>query len=614
MKKILPAFFIFLLSLLLSLVLPGFIAPAQASDKDRQTHADIVLVNGSVYTMDASRRWVQAVAISNGRIVFAGTDQDAVKYAGPLSNVVNLQGKMVLPGFIDSHVHPIEGAIEEAGCYLANYESAESIKNAIGEYAKEHEKDEWVIGSGWGLPVFGPSGPRKEDLDQVVKDRPAYIVAQDGHSVWVNSKALELAGITSFTPDPPGGRIERVPGSKEPSGTLRESASNLFEKLLPKPDPEEYRQAALDVQKKFNALGITGVQDACVEEPALKAYAALDDSNLLTMRVSASMMLHADQGEAQIQTFKEWTNKYDGEDLRARSVKIFADGVIESKTAALLEPYLSAEQGDKNKDKARTEETRTEETRTEETRTEETRTEAEKTTDNGILEFSPALFKWYVTKLDGEGFQIHVHAIGDRAVRTALDSFATAKKLNGKSDKRHHIAHLELIDKADIDRFRELSVAANFQAFWAYRDKYITELTEPILGPERTGRLYPIASLFKSGALVVGGSDWTVTTANPLDAIQVAVTRAALNENADKAFIPEERVSLPEILSAYTINGAYLGHWERETGSLEVGKSADLIVLDKNLFAIRASDIHKCKVLWTLFKGRSVYKDPNFEI
>lgn len=571
MRAILIVFF-----MCLSVVINA--VPAQCAG-DAQTHADIVLVNGAIYTMDATRHWAQAIAVSNGRIVFVGTDQDAVKYAGPLTNTINLRGKMVLPAFIDSHIHPIDGAIEEAGCYLGNFETLDSVKKAIQEYAKEHPNEKWIIGSGWALPIFGKKGPEAKLLDELVPDRPAFMVAQDGHSAWVNSKALEAAGISSFTPDPAGGRIERNEGSKDPSGCLRETAIELVAKLTPKPDAEQYREAALRVQKKLNALGIAGVQDACVKEEELKAYASLDDSNLLSMRVSAAMMLNVDKGEAQINTFKEWRDKYDGDLLRARSVKIFTDGVVESKTAALLEPYTG---GDAN--------------------------------DLGILEITPPLFKWYAAKLDAAGFQIHVHAIGDRAVRVALDGLETAQRINGKSDKRHHIAHLELIDEKDINRFRELNIAANFQSFWAFRDKYVSDLTEPILGPARSNRLYPIKSIFKTGALVVGGSDWTVTTANPLEAIQVAVTRCGLNEGQDKVFMPEERVTLPEILAAYTINGAYLGHWEKDTGSLEAGKSADLIVLDKNLFDIPLNEIHKTKVLWTIFRGRAVYRDQSFEL
>jgi predicted amidohydrolase YtcJ len=567
------AFLAFLSSVLLT-------APAPAADQ--QTHADIVLLNGAVYTMDAPRRWAQAVAISNGRITFVGTDQDAVKYAGPLTNVVNLKGKMVLPGFVDSHIHPIHSALDQSDCCLNDCESAECIKKTISEFVKEHPKDarhEWVIGSGWQLTAFSPQGPDKKLLDELVSDRPAYFTSQDGHSAWVNSKALSLAQVTAFTPDPKGGRIERVDGSREPAGTLREAAVDLVSHLVPSPSADERREAALNIQKKLNAVGIIGVQEACAEEPELKAYASLDDANLLTMRVSAAMAVDADKGEKQLATLKEWSKKYDGNLLRVKAAKIFADGVMETKTAAMLEPYLGGEKG-----------------------------------DCGTLNFAPNLFKWYACKLDAAGLQIHVHAIGDRAVRATLDAIETAEKINGRSDRRHHIAHLELIDSKDINRFRELNVAANFQSFWSFRDKYVAEMTESILGPERSKHLYPVGELFKSGAVVVGGSDWSVSTYDPLAAIQVAVTRRGLTDTGDQFLLPGVPASLPEILSAYTINGAWLGHWDRESGSLETGKSADLIVLDKNLFSLPPTEIHQAKVLWTLFRGRAVYRDPNFEI
>lgn len=542
-----------------------------------QSHADIVMVNGAIYTMDAGRRWAQAIAISNGRIVMVGSDQEATKYAGSLTKVVNLNGKMVLPGFIDSHIHPIQGALEEEACYLGDFEKEESIDKAIKEYAETHKSEEWILGSGWSLPIYGKNGPTKSTLDKLVPDRPAFFISQDGHSAWANSKALEKAGITSFSPDPQNGRIEREADGRTPSGTLREGAVDLISKIAPKPTEEQVRQAALEVQKKLNKLGIVAVQDASVDESELKTYAALDDANLLTMRVSACMTLHPENGTKQIETLKEWRNKYDGDLLTARSVKIFSDGVVESKTAAMLEPYTG---GDSK--------------------------------DLGILNYTPAQLKWFATKLDAAGFQIHTHAIGDRAVRCSLDALETAQKINGKTNKLHHIAHLEIVHPDDINRFRQLNVVANFQPYWAYSDKYVTDLTVPILGEARMKQLYPIKSVFRSGAFVVAGSDWTVTTANPLDAIQVAVTRCGLDETPDKVFIPEERVSLPEILSAYTINGAYLGHWDKEIGSLEPGKSADVIVLDKNLFEIPPAEIHKTKVLWTLFKGREVYRDPDF--
>jgi hypothetical protein len=278
----------------------------------------------------------------------------------------------------------------------------------------------------------------------------------------------------------------------------------------------------------------------------------------------------------QIPRLIELRKKYQGRRLRANTVKIFADGVIEAHTAALLEPYL--DQPD----------------------------------NRGKANWEPDAFNQLVTALDREGFQIHVHAIGDRAIRLALDAFEAARAANGSRDSRHHIAHLELIHPQDWPRFRRLGVIANFQPLWAWADPYITQLTEPILGPERSRWLYPIASLVKTGALMVGGSDWSVSSMNPLDAMQVAITRRGLTDAAGPAWIPEERVDLPTMIAGYTINGAYVNFQETETGSIEVGKAADLIVLDRNLFEIPAPEIHRVKVLLTRLAGKEVFRDPTF--
>lgn len=558
-----------------SFILPG----AEAARANDQTHADLVLTNAAIYTVDGSRRWAQAIAVANGKIVYVGTPRGVEPFTGPLTNIFDLEGKLVLPGFCDSHVHPISSTLEEAECSLIGCESKDDIYKVIDTYVKEHPDKKWICGSGWELPFFQDAAPRKEDLDRLVPDRPAFFSSADGHSAWVNSKALELAGIDKSTPDPQSGRIEHDPINHEPAGTLRESAISMVSKLLPEVTADQYREAAFAAQKKLNSLGIIAVQEADANEKILQAYSSLDSSNLLTMRVRAALYVDPAKGVEQIVALKALRDKFSGNLLQPVAVKIFADGVIEAKTAAILEPYIEAD-GQKS--------------------------------NVGLLNLSPDLFKQLVTKLEREKFQVHVHAIGDRAVRASLDAFADARKNNGINDLRHHIAHLELIHPDDVSRFRDLNVTANFQPFWAYCDKYMSELTEPILGRERMKRVYPMRSVYKSGAVLVAGSDWSVTSLNPLDAIQVAITRCGLNEPASKVFLPEERLSLPEIIAAYTINGAYLMHNENETGSLEVGKSADLIILDKNIFTIPPSEIHKTKVLMTVFRGREVYRHPAF--
>jgi hypothetical protein len=394
--------------------------------------------------------------------------------------------------------------------------------------------------------------------------------------VWVNTRALQQAGITKDTPNPPNGRIERNPNTGEPTGTLREDAKDLVAKYLPEYSTEIYLaglRRSLEIASRF---GITSLQEASADEKILQAYAELDRRAELTARVVTAMYVDPAQGVAQIPRLIEWRKKYQGERLRANAVKIFADGVIEARTAAVLEPYL------------------------------------DKPGDRGKANLEPAAFNELVTALDREGFQVHVHAIGDRAIRMALDAFESARNANGSRDSRHHIAHIQLFHPQDIPRFRRLGVIANFQPLWAYADEYITDLTEPALGPQRSRWLYPIASMIKTGAVVACGSDWSVSSMNPLDAMQVAITRRGLEDGPGPAWIPEEIVDLPAMMAGYTINGAYVNFEEHETGSIEAGKAADLIVLDRNLFEIPAHEIHRAKVLLTLLEGKEVFRDPSF--
>ncbi len=551
-----------------------------AARATEQTHADLIIDNAFIYTMDGARSIAQCMAIANGKIAFVGSNADAAPFAGPMTRIVDMSGKMILPGFHDSHAHPATGYLEQQGCDLAELQTKEQILKTVATYVKDHPDITWVTGGGWSLPIFPDASPQKEELDKVVPDKPACLISQDGHSAWLNSKALEAAKITAQTADPVNGKIERQNGNREPSGTLRESAIKLVKDVAPTPTEADYRNAVLEVQKEFNKYGIVAVQDAGADETMLKAYASLDDSNLLTMRVHASMIVEPGDADPRIAELKRWRDKYDGKTLRVNSVKLWCDGVIETETAALLEPYLSEKKTERN---------------------------------TGMLNFPQEVLNAVIARLDAEGFQIHIHAIGDAAVRASLNGHAYAQTNNGWRDRRHHIAHLELIHPDDFNRFRDMNIIANYQPFWAYRDKYITEQTEPKLGPVRSRRLYQIASMIRSGAVVVAGSDWNVTTQNPLDAIQVAVTRCALDAAPGTVFMPEEKTTLPEILACYTINGAYLSKTEKETGSIEVGKSADIVVLDRNLFTVPFNQIHKAKVLLTLFRGREVYRAPTYE-
>jgi predicted amidohydrolase YtcJ len=538
--------------------------------------ADLVFRNGAVYTLDAARTWAEAVAVSGGRIVYVGADRGVADWIGPQTVVVNLQGKMLLPSFHDSHVHPVSSGVELDQCQLGNLETAEQILEALRRYAEQNPQKSWIRGTGWQLPAFADANPHKSLLDKVVADRPVFLTAADGHSAWVNSRALEVAKITKDTPDPKGGRIERDPKTGEPTGTLREAAIGLVARHLPAYTPADYLNGLRHALAMANRFGITSLQDAAVGDAELNAYAELDRRGELTARVVAAIYVEPAKGVSQIPRLIEMRKKYQSRRLRATAAKIFADGVIESRTAALLEPYLGTNG------------------------------------DRGKANVEPEVFNPLVAALDREGFQVHVHAIGDRAIRNALDAFEFARSQNGSRDSRHHIAHIELFNPADIPRFRRLGVVANFQPLWAFADPYIVKLTIPALGPERSRWLYPIRSVAATGAVVACGSDWSVTSMNPIYAMQVAVTRRGLDADAGPVWIPEETIDLAQALAGYTINGAYVNFEEAETGSIEVGKAADLIVVDRNLFEIPAREIHRAKVLLTLLEGKTVYRDASF--
>ncbi|MEN3335490.1 MAG: hypothetical protein V7641_4855 [Blastocatellia bacterium] len=561
---------------LLAIIFLVSVPPVIPAQKAARQTADLVFRNGVVYTLDTARSWAEAVAVSRGRIVYVGADRGARSWIGPRTVVVDLQGKMLLPSFHDSHVHPVSGGIELDECQLSEMATEAEIVEAVRRYAEQNPQKPWIRGTGWQLPLFADANPHKSLLDKVVPDRPVFLAAADGHSAWVNSRALEVAKITKDTPDPRPGRIERDPQTGEPTGTLREDAMRLVAEHLPQYTPVDYLKGLRRALEMANRFGITSLQDAAVTEAELNAYAELDRRGELTARVVAALHVVPSKGVSQIPRLIALRRKYQGRRLRANATKIFADGVIEARTAALLEPYLGTNG------------------------------------ERGKANVEPDAFNPLVAALDREGFQVHVHAIGDRAIRNALDAFEFARARNGSRDARHHIAHIELFSPQDIPRFRRLGVIANFQPLWAYADTYITKLTIPVLGPERSRWLYPIHSLAATGAVIACGSDWSVTSMNPLDAIQVAITRRGLDAGQGAAWIPEETVDLAEMLAGYTINGAYVNFEETETGSIEVGKAADLIVLNRNLFEIPAHEIHQAKVLLTLLEGREVYRDAGF--
>jgi predicted amidohydrolase YtcJ len=551
--------------------------------------ADLVFRGGAVYTVDLPRTWAQAVAVKGGRIVSVGTDQSVADLIGPKTEVHDLHGRMLLPGFQDAHVHPPSGGLEMLECNLNEAYTREGYERIVADYASEHPDVEWIRGGGWSMDSFPGGTPTKEVLDRIVPDRPVYLPNRDGHGAWVNSRAMELAGITRETPDPPDGRIERDDAG-EPSGTLHEGAMDLVENVMPPVTEAEWEEGLRVAQQYLHSLGITAWQDAIVGGPydTLDAYTTMASRDALTARVIGSLWWDRHRGEEQIDELVAKRERSSVGRFRATTVKIMQDGVIENFMAGVLEPYLGSD--------------------------------GTPTSNRGMSLVDPELLKASVTGLDAEGFQVHIHAIGERAVRETLDALEAARHSNGANDHRHHIAHIQVVHPDDIPRFHGLEVVANAQPLWAALDGQMVDLTIPFLGPERSGWQYPFATLVRSGARLAFGSDWSVSSANPMWEMTIAVHRKVPRRHAEmvgeratkETFLPDERIDLATAIHAFTMGSAYVNHLDDVTGSIEVGKEADLVVVDRNLFDLSLDELADAKVQLTMVAGAPVFVDPSY--
>ena len=546
------------------------VSPEPAGD------ATWVFRNGRVYTVDAERPWAEAVAVTGNRITYVGPDAGVEKHIGTATKVIDLDGRMLLPAFQDSHIHPIGGGMQANACDLTDLNDLAAYRSKIAACARAEPDAPWILGGGWLMSVFGPgAAPSRLIIDELVPDRPVYLESSDGHTGWANSKALAIAGVSAETPDPPDGIIDREPGTGEPVGSLQEGAMNLVTRVIPPATLESRVMGLRYTRDMLHAFGITSIQDAGVRPADLEAYAYLDDRDELGLRVVASLYWDREQGLEQIDALLRLREQYSGRrNLRATTVKVMQDGVMENYTAAMLEPYLVP------------------------------------SGTRGIPMIEPDLLKRAVMELDAKDFQVHFHAIGDAAVRQCLDAIEAAIDANGRRGNRHHVSHIQMFDPADIPRFAELDATANFQPLWAYADDYVTELTIPFIGEERARWMYPIKSVQDTGARIAFGSDWSVSSANPFQQIEVALTRQDPLLESATAFIPEERIDLASAIAAFTINAAYVNSHDDSTGSIETGKLADLIVIDRNLFEIDPHEISEAEVLLTLFDGQPVHGDP----
>jgi predicted amidohydrolase YtcJ len=548
------------------------------------TSVDLAFVNGAVYTVDAARSRAQAVAVKGGRIVAVGSDDAIGEHLGPRTEVFDLDGRMLVPGFQDAHVHPVSSGVDRLQCDLHDLHSTEDYLLRVKTYAQEHPDREWILGGGWSMDVFPRGTPTKDLLDAVVPDRIVLLPNRDGHSTWVNGRALELAGITRGTPDPADGRIERD-ANGEPAGTLHEGAADLVGRLAPEPTVDEVYEGLLEGQRYLHSLGITAWQDAIVSTDFwmdnYSAYLRAAGNDDLTARVVGSLWWDRERGEDQIDDLLELRERGRAGRFAATTVKIMQDGVCETFTAAVLEPYLDAQ--------------------------------GRVTDKRGISFVEPEALKGYVTALDRHGFQVHFHALAERAVREALDAIEAALRANGPSDHRHHLAHIQVVHPDDIPRFRSLRAVANAQPLWAAHEGQMDDLTIPFLGEPRWRWQYPFGSLVRAGATLAMGSDWSVSSPDPLEEIHVAVNRVMAptylygNENQE-VFLPDERLDLATSIAAFTMGSAFVNHLDDTTGSIEVGKYADLAVVDRDLFAHPVEEIGNAHVDATFVEGAPVYE------
>ncbi len=525
--------------------------------------ADVGVKDGVIVTLDASE-------------VDAGTT--------PQTRVVDLTGKLLLPGFIDAHVHPVEAGVERLGCDLSPGWAREDYLRIIREYMAQNPASEWIIGGGWQQAAFPGGAPLAIDLDELSADKPIIISNRDHHSAWVNSIVLRMAGIDKDYPDPADGRIERD-AEGNPTGTLHEGARMLALNLAPQPTREQRYAGLLEAQRYLHSFGITGWQDALIgnygshNADIVHLYQQAIDSGQMQARVNGAIWWDREGDETQLEQILTLREQFQHELFRVTAVKIMQDGVTENKTAAMTSPYLAPHCSCAG-------------------------------SDTGISFIEPENLNDYVTRIDATGLQAHFHAIGDRGVRECLDAVAVAREHNGDSGVTHHIAHLQLVHPDDRARFAELNVAANIQALWAANDPQMVKLNLPIIGEERSNWQYPFASLLAAGALLCAGSDWPVTSPDPWLGIHVAVNRQHPAGHPDynpNVFVPGERITLDDALRAYTNHSARINGREDHTGAIKVGYAADLVVVDRNPFDHPVHEIGMTRTVETFFAGTSVY-------
>jgi len=554
----------------------GLLVMTSSSGSDRKSSssqtADIIITNAKIYTVDSKQPWAEAVAIRGSRIVFVGSARSAAELKGAQTKVIDAGGKLVLPGIEDSHVHFVGGSRNLDRVDLMGAKTVSEMQSRIREFSNSHKSAVWIQGRGWMYATFPGNMPNKKMLDEVVPDRPALMSCADGHTTWVNSKALALAKIDRNTPNPANGIIVRDENG-EPTGALQEAASSLVRKVIPEETKAEILEALRRGLKEAARVGVTRVHSLGGDFEHLDLLETVRREGNLTTRFSVAYFV-----DPPGLTDKDWKalnaarNRYRDEWISEGGVKMMLDGVIDSFTGAMLEPYVG------------------------------------KGEEKGKLFWDPDIFKKTVAELDSKEVQVSTHAIGDAAIRLALDAYENAAKVNGPRDRRDKVEHIENVAQADIGRFAQLGVIASFQPLHANPEPNWMGSWIANVGPERERRAFAWKAVSSTNGRLAFGSDWPVVTINPWQGMQVAVTRQDFEGKPPEGWQPQLRVTMKEAIEAYTMGGAYSMFRENDEGSIETGKLADLIMVSQNVFEIDPHKIGETKVLTTMVGGKIVYE------
>lgn len=538
-----------------------------------QAPAELVVRGARIYTVDVVRPWAEALAVHGGRLVFVGPDSLVDAWIGAGTRVVDAGGRLIVPGFHDAHAHVAMIASRRNWCDLGYPPTLQATRDSLAACVTRSAGQPWVLAMNANTTVFPVGGPPGGFLDGFASDRPVVVNAL--HSTYANTAALALAGVTAATPDPEDGVIVRDEAGR-PTGTLVETAQDLVLSHVPRPSPRELAATLAEVFHDLSRNGVVSVQDPTGSHRA-PVYADVLAAGGMTARVRLAQVLEwgpdAPALAEGIARFTDTARQHDGAWLNAGTVKIFVDGDLGDRTAALLEPYADSAGG------------------------------------RGQPIWSQEELNAWTAGLDRAGLQMHLHAVGDRAVRMALDAVAHAQSANGPRDARHQVTHLHLVSTADVPRFQALGVIANVQPYFAENIPYNTVRALELLGPERHRLMFRFRDLAAAGAVLAVTSDGTAAAPNPLVALRAALTRRELRSPA-APFIPEQGLTLAEAIAAHTLGGAYANFLEDVSGSLQVGKWADFVMFDRNLFDLEPDDIEEARVLWTVVEGREVYGAP----